>query len=62
MPSNISVVVNYEEHTIFPTGQPTGYVQFTKSGDLVYLVVDGKPVGIMPASEFDSVARLVTPF
>jgi hypothetical protein len=64
MPSNISVVVNYKESAIFASNADpdVGYVQLTKSGDQVFIVVDGKSVGFVPASEFDRVASLVAPF
>ena len=56
--SNVSVVVNYEEHNIFPTGEATGYVQFTRSGNYVYITADGKPVGMVPTAEFSRVQKL----
>jgi len=60
--SNRSVVVNYEDHTIFPTGQADGYLQFTRSGDSVFITQDGRSIGIVSAAEFDRVASLVAPF
>lgn len=47
--ANTSVVLNYTNHT--PT-EPDGYVQLTRSGGRVYIVVDGTPVGNVPATEF----------
>ena len=55
-----SAVVNYEGHN---PGDAAGYVQFTRSADRVYLVVDGRPVGSMSASDFTAAAdRLFEPF
>jgi hypothetical protein len=60
---NKSVVVNYKEHAIFTRNDDpdVGYVQFTKSGDQVFIVVDGKPVGIVPADEFARVQMMFAP-
>jgi hypothetical protein len=52
---NVSVVTNYVSH--YP-GDPAGYVQFTRSAGRVFIVVDGHPLGDMPAAEFARTARL----
>jgi hypothetical protein len=53
---NVSAVVNYRSH--YP-GDPAGYVQFTRSAGRVFIVVDGTPVGDMPAEEFTLAALTV---
>ena len=57
---NKSVVVNYKESQIFASNDDPdkGYVQFTRSGDMVFISVDGKSVGFVPADEFASVQKL----
>ena len=54
---NISVVVNYKSNEILTADDApdVGYVQFTRSGNRVYIVVDRKPVGFVPTEEFDRV-------
>ena len=52
---NVSVVVNYEGHNY---GDSPGYVQFTRSGDRVYIVVDRKPIGSMSLAEFAIVQKI----
>ena len=61
---NISVVVNYKEAALFARNDDSdkGYLQFTRSGDQVFITVDGKSVGFVPTAEFDRVASVVTPF
>lgn len=61
MMNNRSAVMNYKAHQLFvSTDDPdAGYVQLTRSGEWVYLTVDGKSVGVIPASEFDRVASVV---
>ena len=52
---NISVVINYDPAS--PEYLP-GYVQFTRSGDRVYMVLDRKPIGSMSLAEFASVQKI----
>jgi len=63
MSSNISVVVNYKESTIFASNDApdAGYVQFTKSGDMVFITVDGKSVGFVPVADFAVVQKILVP-
>lgn len=58
--SNISVVVNYKESQLFASNDDPdiGYVQFTRSGDMVFISVDGKSVGFVPADEFARVSKI----
>ena len=60
MMGNKSVVVNYKESQIFVsnTDPDMGYVQFTRSGDKVFISVDGKSVGFVPADEFARVSMI----
>jgi hypothetical protein len=46
---NTSIVINYEGHNY---GDPSGYVQFTRSGDRVFMVVDRRPIGSFSLAEF----------
>jgi hypothetical protein len=57
---NVSVVVNYKSNEIFTADDApdAGYVQFTRSGNRVYLSVDGKSVGFVPVTEFDRVQKI----
>jgi hypothetical protein len=51
-----SVVLNYEAHN---PGDSAGYIQLTRSAGRVFIVVDGRPVGRIPAKEFASVEILL---
>lgn len=53
---NISVVMNYAGHG--PYDSP-GYIQFTRSAGRVFIVVDGRPVGSVPAREFSGIRKLL---
>ena len=49
---NRSIVVNYEGHDAYDA---PGYVQFTLSAGIVFITVDGRPVGRVPEAEFATV-------
>jgi hypothetical protein len=57
---NKSVVVNYKSNEIFATNDSpdVGYVQFVKTAERVYISVDGKSVGFVPADEFARISKI----
>jgi len=55
MSHNVSVVINYSKPEIFSDyADRDGYIQLTRSAGRVYLTVDGRDVGSMPAEEFNT--------
>lgn len=55
---NVSVVVSYEGHGPNDAG---GYIQFTRSGNSVFITLDGgRSVGIADFEEFSRVQKLFT--
>lgn len=54
MEHNVSVVVNYKESQLFTKREDpdAGYLQITRSGEWVFITVDGKAIGVVPVDEF----------